>query len=66
MLATGFGNWPFFVLTQEMGAYLVGSCDEQFNYAAGEPWSCNCPKPQRSLIFTLAYAARLANPADRR
>jgi hypothetical protein len=52
-LATGIGNWPFFVLIQEIGAYLVGSGDERLNYAAGETVVLSLPEPQRSLIFTL-------------
>jgi hypothetical protein len=53
MLATGFGNWPFFVLTQEMGAYLAGSMDETFNYAAGQTVVMQLPEDQRSLVYTL-------------
>jgi hypothetical protein len=52
-LATGIGNWPFFVLIQEIGAYLVGSSDERLNYAAGDTVVMQLPEPQRSLIFTL-------------
>jgi hypothetical protein len=52
-LATGFYNWPFFVLTQEIGAYLVGSGDDRFNYAAGDTVVTQLPEQQRSLIFTL-------------
>ena len=66
MLATGFGNWPFFVLTQEMGAYLVGSCDEQFNYAAGETVVMQLPETQRVADLHAAYSTRRANSADRR
>jgi hypothetical protein len=52
-LATGIGNWPFFVLIQEIGAYLVGSSDERLNYAAGDTVVMQLPESQRSLIFTL-------------
>jgi hypothetical protein len=52
-LATGFSNWPFFVLTQEMGGYLVGSSEEQFNHTAGDTVVMQLPESQRSLIFTL-------------
>ena len=62
ILATGFGNWPFFVLTQEMGAYLVGSGDERFNYAAGETVVMQLPEQQRSLIFTLRTPQKLQIP----
>ncbi|MEX2141395.1 MAG: BatA domain-containing protein [Pirellulales bacterium] len=62
ILATGFGNWPFFVLTQEMGAYLVGSGDERFNYAAGDTVVMQLPEQQRSLIFTLQTPQNLQIP----
>ncbi len=29
-------SWPFFILVNEMVSYLVGSSDEQLNYAAGQ------------------------------
>jgi hypothetical protein len=62
MLATGFGNWPFFVLTQEMGAYLVGSLDETFNYFAGETVVMQLPEEQRSLVYTLSTPQDLQIP----
>jgi hypothetical protein len=61
-LATGIGNWPFFVLIQEMGAYLVGSGDERLNYAAGETVVMQLSEPQRSLIFTLRTPQHLQLP----
>jgi hypothetical protein len=61
-LATGFQPWPFFVLMQEMGAYLVGSADEQFNYAAGDTVVMQLPDQQRSLVFTLRTPQDLQIP----
>jgi hypothetical protein len=62
VLATGFGNWPFFVLTQEMGAYLVGSGAEQFNYQCGDAAVLQLPEHQRSLIFTLHTPHKIQIP----
>ena len=62
VLATGFGNWPFFVLTQEMGSYLVGSGDERFNYSAGDTVVVPLPEQERSLIFTLRTPQDLQIP----
>jgi hypothetical protein len=62
ILATGIGNWPFFVLTQEVGGYLVGSAGEQFNYAAGDTVVIPLPEPQRSLVFTLQTPDKMQIP----
>ena len=32
----GVGPWPFFILANQMAAYLVGSSDQQLNYLAGQ------------------------------
>lgn len=36
LLPTGFRPWPFVMLANEMGLYLVGSTDTRLNYLPGE------------------------------
>lgn len=35
-LVRGLENWPYFVLVNQIGAYLAGSTEGQLNYLAGE------------------------------
>ena len=37
LLPAGDSAWPFFLLSREMAAWLVGSSDQQLNFYAGQP-----------------------------
>ncbi|HJT30585.1 MAG TPA: BatA domain-containing protein [Pirellulales bacterium] len=53
-LATGFENWPFLVLVDQMFAYLAGSTEGQLNYLAGETAVLRLPAEQQVTTYLLA------------
>lgn len=53
MLLSGIGGWPFFMLTNEMMLYLVGSTDTRLNYGVGEPAALHLEQGQRFPTFLL-------------
>lgn len=59
-------SWPFMVLANELGLYLVGSSSEQYNYLAGEPaiLSLQTGSAQRSYLVTAPDGMKYGVSAD--
>ena len=52
-LQTGFEPWPFFMLTNELALYLVGSSAARMNYLAGETAVVDLPEGHRDGMVLL-------------
>lgn len=53
---------PFVILANQMLAYLVGSADEQFNYACGQPATLILGTANLRRTFTLTTPGGVATP----
>jgi hypothetical protein len=61
-IATGFGNWPFMALSNEMMFYLVGRSDQRANFLCGDTVVINVPDKHRESVFTLRTPEDLTVP----
>jgi hypothetical protein len=61
-IATGFGNWPFMVLSNRMLFYLVGRSDQRANFLCGDTVVMNVPDKHRESVFTLRTPEDLTVP----
>ncbi len=53
-LLTGLRPWPFFMLSNELALYLVGSSDNQLNYVSGQPATIRMRRDQRVVNYLLS------------
>ncbi len=54
--------WPFLILVNELAAYLVGSSEEQLNYAAGQTAALRLDPAERRPRYTLSTPGGLKLP----